>query len=425
MEEYNYNFELQTMLIGFASAFDGVRVKRFTGDKYEKDTIKVPFTYAPKNHILQDIVGKTDTIKLPIMAVQVKSQGRDKERVKNKLDDIIYKKPNGSIVNVRAVPWNIVVEMSILAKYQEDMDQILENFSLHSDPYIVFSWREPKTGKDIRTEVLWDEQINYQYPGDNQMPKDPPFRITATTTFTIKGYIFRTNLDPIVPICHINADIITTSRFYCNYTDLVNATLSTAKLEYDISGVPKIRYVNPYYLRDGISPKITIQGTGFSNVQGIFLSGSNSEIYPLTTFTPFTATDTPYPAFDGYTVEEFEVHSPTEISFTLPAASAVGFVDIIVVNTCGYGKLTVDADRCNRVENPYPTNMPDHYSWCVLQFPFLNGLIISGNMNDFSPIDCANEQIITYDEESIDKDAIILKIKELMALGDITLSEIA
>lgn len=423
MEEYNYNFELQTMLTGFASAFDGVRIKRFNGQKYEKDQIKVPFTYAPKSHILQDLAGETDTIKLPIMAVTITGQGRDNERIKNKLEEFNYKKTDGSYVSLKRIPWNIQIQLEILAKYQEDLDQIVENFSLHTDPYIIFSWREPKTGIEIRTEVLWDGNVSYKYPTDNT-PKDPPFRVTASTNFTIKGFIFRANQTPITPICHINADIITTNKFYCNYAELSAATVDNARLEYDISGVPKLRYVSPYYLRKDQSPTILLQGTGFNNTLGVFVSASNPDMYPLTTFTPFTATDTPFPAFNGYTVSEFNLISPTELSFILPPASAIGFVDIIVVNSCGYGKLTVDANRCNRVENPYPITMPEHYSWCVLQFPFLNGLIISNELNDLETIDCS-EQIITYDEETFDRDAIIEKIRELMLLGDISAGELS
>jgi hypothetical protein len=411
------------MLTGFSSAFDDVLIKRFNGKRYEKDSIKVPFVYAPKSHILQDLVGKTDTVKLPIMAVQIKSQGRDNDRTKNKLEEYTYKKPDGSYVNVKAVPWNIQVEMTILAKYQEDMDQIVENFSLHAEPYIIFSWREPKTGKDIRTEVVWDNNVTYTYPGDNQTPKDAPFRITATANFTIKGWLYRTNLVPVTPICFINADIITTNKFYCNYAELVAATADNARLEYDISGVPAIRYVSPYYLREGQSTSIKIQGTGFNNVQGVFLSGNNSEIYPLTTYQPFTATDTPFPAFDGYSITEFETLNPTEITFTLPPTSAMGFVDIIVVNQCGYGKLTVDANRCNRVENPYPTTMSEHYNWCVLQFPFLNGLVISNEF--YTDVIDYTQTMITYDEESIDRDAIILKIRELMELGNVSVGDLS
>jgi len=376
--------------------------------------------FAPKSHILQDLVGKTDTIKLPIMAFTIKGQSRDNERIKNKLDEIVYKNEDGSLVNLKAVPWNVQLELTILFKFQEDMDQILENFSIHSNPYIIFSWKEPKSGRQIRTEVLWDGNIALEYPGINDHgPKEPPFRITATTNFTLKGFLYKTNTTPVVPICHINADIIPTSKFYCNFFELLAATRDNEKLHYDIAGRPNIRYVNPYYINKETSPKITIQGTGFNDTLAIYVSGSNANMYPLTFYQPNTAFD----GFYGYMVDNFTQISDQKLSFTLPSPSAMGFTDIIVHNKCGIGKLTEDANRCNRVENPYPTNMPDHYNWCVLQFPYLNGLIVTNNFGYVEEIDCL-EQIITYDEEVINKEAIIIKIKQLMELGDISVAEL-
>ena len=143
MDNYNYNFEFQTLLNHFASAFDGVKIKRFDGKRYAKELIKVPFVYSPKSHIVYDILGVTDTIRPPIMAVEVKSQGRDNSRVKNKIDDIKYRNDDGTYVNLKAIPWNINVELTILTKFQEDMDQIVQNFASNTNRYIIVSWREP------------------------------------------------------------------------------------------------------------------------------------------------------------------------------------------------------------------------------------------------------------------------------------------
>ena len=68
--------------------------------------------------------------------------------------------------------------------------------------------------------------------------------------------------------------------------------------------------------------------------------------------------------------------------------------------------------------------MPEHYSWCVLQFPYLNGLIISNDLNDDFLIDY-NEPVMFFEEDSIpDRDAVILKIQELMILADITVDDL-
>ena len=42
------------------------------------------------------------------------------------------------------VPVNLEVSMSILARYMEDVDQIISNFAPYNNPYIILSWPVPK-----------------------------------------------------------------------------------------------------------------------------------------------------------------------------------------------------------------------------------------------------------------------------------------
>jgi hypothetical protein len=373
MQDYNFNFEIRTLLTHFAAAFNEVKIKRFDGKKFEKEVIKVPFVYGPKSHILADIIGLTDTVRLPIMAVEVKSQGRDNERIRNKYDDIRYQKPDGTYTNLKAIPWNISVEMTILAKYQEDMDQIVQNFVVQSNPYIVVSWQEPKSGREVRTEILWDGNVVYTYPGKDQTSKEFPFRITATAGFTIKGYMYKTEIENSIPICKINTDYVLSDKFYCNYDALLEYTATNQTDSYAITGRPILRYVAPYDINAHTRPEINVTGYGAMNrVTGIYVSGSNPFIYPLTEHKPLAD----LPSFFAYEVPEFR-KSSNVLTFTLPPPSANGFIDIIAVNSCGYGKLTEDSNRESRVENPYEEGSPEYISWTVQQYPYLNGLIVS------------------------------------------------
>lgn len=416
MEEYNYNFEIYTLLMNFMAAFDDVRIKRFNGEHFEKEVIKVPITFSPKSSILADLISKTDTVRLPIMAVRKLAERRSKDRVKNKLEDINYKNSDGTYVTLRAVPWDIDVELTILAKYQEDVDQIVQNFAMQCTPYIPVSWQEPKSGREIRSHIMWSGEISYELPGDNQTPKDFPFRVTATTKFTIEGWLYQTVLENVKPICKLNTDFIFTNSFYCNYETLVEKTSGSLTDSYSITGRPILRYISPYYTRTQQTPSITIQGYGFGEVTSLYVSGT-SDNYPLTEYDPLSSGET----FRGFMIDEFS-KTNNSITFTLPPASALGFVDIIAVNSCGFGRLTVDANRCSRVENPYPVNDPEHYNWCVLQFPYLNGIIVSDEHNNGYTID-ETKQTIIIDEEP-DREAIIEKILELMALGQITVDDL-
>lgn len=418
MQDYNYNFELRTLLTHFVAAFDDVKIKRFDGKKFERELIKVPFTYAPKSHILADMIGKTDTVRLPIMAAEIKAQGRDDGRLKNKLEDLIYRNDDGTYVKLRPIPWNIDIELTILAKYQEDMDQIVQNFAVNTNPYIVVSWQEPKSGREIRTEIIWDGSISYDYPGKDQTPDQHPFRITATANFKIKGFLFKTHVENPAPICFIKTDYIFTDKFYCNYDNMVEYTSAATTETYSITGRPVLRYVAPYYLVEGQTPTIKLQGYSMGDVNAVFVSASNPDMYPHTEYQPFTALN----SFSAYPVPEFS-RSDNTLTFTLPRPSGDGFIDLIAVNSCGYGKLTEDANRCNRVENPYPVDDPEHYSWSALQFPYLNGLIVT---NFFNPwlIEYGEEAYMYSESNKINRDALIEKIKELMELGSVSAFEL-
>jgi hypothetical protein len=339
MEDYNYNFEKRNLLLHFVSAFDGVKIKRFDGQRFAKEVIKVPFTYAPKSHILYDVLGVTDTIRLPVMAAEIKSESRDNERIKNKIEKIVYKNNDGNYVALQAIPWNIEIELTILTKYQEDMDQIIQNFSVNTNPYVIVSWQEPKSGREIRTEIIWNGDVSFQYPATaNYSPKEPPFRVTATTSFTIKGYLFKTFVENPKPICLINTDISFTDTFFCNYKTLTAYASESTTESYTITGRPVMKFVAPYYVKDGTSPFITVTGYSFHDTIGVYVSGSNSEMYPASTFQPFSGLD----SFHAFPVEQF-VKSSNKLSFFLPSPNSSGFIDIIAVNSCGYGSLTEDS----------------------------------------------------------------------------------
>jgi hypothetical protein len=390
MIDYNYNFEIATALKMFESAFDDTIIKRYDDmNRIAHDSIKVNYVYGPKNRILQDLKGQPDTVKFPIVAVTTTGMKRDNERIKNKIDDILYKNTDGTFVNLRAIPWNIDITMTILGKYQTDIEQILQNFAVYANPYIVYSWKEPRSGREVRTEVAWDGNISMDYP--NELQANQPFRVTASANFTIKTYLFRTVLENVKPICFIKTDYISTDSFYCNYSELTANTRANQTDTYAITGRPLLRYVDPYYIIAGRSPEIKLQGFSLNDVQSVFVSGSDPNMYPLTEYQPFSALE----SFHGYTVENYR-KSPNTLTFTLPAPSAAGFIDIIGVNSCGYGKLTEDANRCGRSENPYPTDNPAHYSWVVSQFPYLNGLIVT---NFFDPLYIdPNENSYQYSE---------------------------
>jgi hypothetical protein len=203
MKKTPYHFEIKDLMIQFVSAFDNIIIKRYNKSRAVQDQLQVRYAYSPKQRVIHDLINKGRHITLPVVAVNISSVSRDPTRVFNKIAGSYHPGTTymGSVsANLptsnylpQPVPVNIDVNMSILTKFQTDMDQILSNFIPYNDPYIIISWKTPdaflQNDQEIRSEVLWGGNINIVYPTD--LPANSPYRISADTTFTIKGWLFR------------------------------------------------------------------------------------------------------------------------------------------------------------------------------------------------------------------------------------------
>ena len=201
MRDKAYSFEVKDLMTQFVAAFDNVIIKRYNKDRVPEEQIQVRYLYSPKQRVLYDIVNTSQNLTLPVVSVSISNVSRDNERVFNKIAGFYVNKTNvetdrgSTSAYLRTpVPINIGVNMSIVTKYQSDMDQIISNFVPYNDPYIVISWKIPAAvqlavPQEIRSEVLWDGSINMSYPTD--INASEKYRIVADTSFTIKGWLFK------------------------------------------------------------------------------------------------------------------------------------------------------------------------------------------------------------------------------------------
>jgi len=198
VKNQSYYWEIKDIVTQFVSAFNNIIVNRYDKSKNIVDKLDVRYLYAPKDRVLHDLVNKSQHITLPAVAVTVTGVSRDEQRVFNKIYGTYT--PDGTLTTQSTVtnfmpspiPVNIEVSMSMVARYQTDMDQILSNFIPYANPYIIISWPVPteisSELREIRSEVLWSGDVSLEYP--TELAPTDPYRVTADTSFTIKGWLF-------------------------------------------------------------------------------------------------------------------------------------------------------------------------------------------------------------------------------------------
>ena len=239
MRNQTFHWEVKDLITQFITAFDNIIINRYDNSRVAKNKVQVRYVYAPKQRVVYDLVNLAQNITLPVVSVSISNISRDESRVFNKINGFYFsngtsdisKTPTSTHYN-SPVPVNITVNMSILTKYQSDMDQILTNFIPYNNPYIILSWKVPNdlssTGfaipQEIRSEVLWSGNINLSYPTD--IAASEKYKITGDTSFTIKGWLFPAQQDPVGNIFYINENFYTT-KLITSVSELTAAAYSS------------------------------------------------------------------------------------------------------------------------------------------------------------------------------------------------------
>jgi hypothetical protein len=242
VKQQTFHFEIRDVLTQFVTAFDNIIINRYDKNRIAQNKVQVRYVYAPKQRVLYDLVNLAQNITVPVVSISIASVSRDEARVFNKINGYYF--PSGtsdvssgstSIHYNSPVPVNIAVNMSIMTKFQTDMDQILSNFIPYNNPYIILSWKVPtdlSSGgfaipQEIRSEVLWSGSVNLNYPTD--ISANEKYKIVGDTSFTIKGWLFPSVQNPVGNIFYID------SNFYATNVLTSVAELTATQYTYDPS----------------------------------------------------------------------------------------------------------------------------------------------------------------------------------------------
>jgi len=362
VQSYNYHWEIKDLLTQFLQAFDGAIVKRYDNTRNAGQAVAVRYVYSPKQRVLHDIVDKAQTITLPAVAFSIGSISRDVNRVFNKLQGHYYNinsTDSSSVHSLQPVPINITVNVSILTRFQTDMDQILSNFVPWSDPYFIISWtNDAVPGQEIRTEILWDGSLKMGYPID--INHNQPTQVTCDTAFTIKGWLFKANTDPVGRIFKIDSNLYAVNEVpqgeadYGSIYDVINQLNGTPYNEtVTVSARPYISYTDRWITPIQLSGTCTLLGDMFDYTTAVYVSGNipnaflgTNNTVTLTAFSTVPSLSAKYPSLSGLLpVLNYEIinNNKLYVNYQAPSLSAgTTYFDIVVVNDAGYSILSQD-----------------------------------------------------------------------------------
>lgn len=395
MKQYTFNWEIQTLLEQFTAAFNDIVIKKYNNEKeVAADNIKVKFVYAPKQRVFASLnTPGPGGLTVPVISINQGSIQRDANRVFNKLEG--FNVPHARDIHLedsflrkipQPVPVDITVNMSIITKFQADMDQIISNFVPYCDPYIVISSKLPGLGDstipfELRTVVVWSGAINYNLPID--IGPTQAYRIVADTSFVIKGWLFKKIHENVPRVFRIDTDFAAATNVLLDYSLLNDlhepsnslsvgipiekykgiSTVPDSVLDENLNTLegftettyakPVIKYSSPtkLYSFDGsdlesvANLNIDLYGEYFIQTRHVFISGSNPLMFNnvssfnLFDFDPYL--NSLNPEFSGVPISHFYILNDHHINFKLTESPQTsGYFDIIVVNDAGYEILS-------------------------------------------------------------------------------------
>lgn len=192
-----YHEIIRKTIVSFGTLFNNIEIQHTDKAGKVVSVIKVPISYGPQQKFLARITQGRDysdgvgtTLTLPRMAFEVMGMNYDSTRKVSTMQTFkaVNKKTNKMIKGYMPVPYNINMQLSILAKLNEDAIQILEQIL----PYFQPAFNLTIDLVDIIGEkrdmpiTLEGIQMEDNYEDDFLTRR----ALTYTLNFTCKTYLF-------------------------------------------------------------------------------------------------------------------------------------------------------------------------------------------------------------------------------------------
>ncbi len=226
---YYYHEIIRRTIISFGTLFNNIQIRHNDENGNDVSLIKVPIAYGPVQKFLARLDEKPDlrkrvAITLPRMAFEMTSIQYDSARKVSSVQTFQANRPGVGPVKVyMPAPYNIGIQLSIIAKYQDDMLQIIEqilpffqpNFNLTID--LVNTIGEKR---DIPI-VLEGISMSDDYEGDFSTRRS----LVYTLNFTAKTSLFG-------PVADSSDSII--KKVQVDYYTDVNVVNASRQLRYTV-----------------------------------------------------------------------------------------------------------------------------------------------------------------------------------------------
>ena len=195
LEQYYYHSIIRRCIIGFGSVFSNILVKRYINGILN-ETLRVPVNYGSSKkyttrlQVRPEINEIPTAISLPRISFDLQGVRYDTERKLTPTANYrtVQNVGNQSISQYMPIPYNLSINLSILAKNQDDGLQILEQILPKFQPALTMSMvmvSETSEERDIPI-VLNNVQYTDEYEGDYT---DRSY-LEWSLSFTIKTYLF-------------------------------------------------------------------------------------------------------------------------------------------------------------------------------------------------------------------------------------------
>ena len=192
MEFISYNAELATAQLLFGRVFSNIRIER-TGSDGKTAWLKVPCVFAQRSRILKSLENgdRKAMYKLPLIAINRTGYQRQGDRLNSLHNEVKYEISSAKRLYqfLTPVPIDINYDVSVIAKYQADIDKIASNFMVFFNSNIFVSQEHPKyEGVKLNNEIVMSDNVSEEHPDELDAGTDDV--ITANFSFTFKTYLF-------------------------------------------------------------------------------------------------------------------------------------------------------------------------------------------------------------------------------------------